>query len=149
MSALVTKTLLEQQVDLIKVLLGHRRGIDQHLMSCVMPHLGNSAREIVLDLVEILDREDAIDPNLACFLDAAIVEIRAAIAAGTRDEKVAIPRERLIGCTEAFETRKVPSPTAEALNAALPQLQALYSATRQAFDFAEAIRLSIRLLDQD
>lgn len=149
MSAMVTRTLLEQQVDLTKVLLGHRRGIDQHLMTRVMPHLGNTAREIVRDLVEILDREDAIDPNLSCFLDAAIAEIRAAIAAGTREEKVAIPRERLIGCTEAFETRKVRSPAAEALDAALPPLQALYTATRQAFDFAEAIRLSIRLLDQD
>lgn len=149
MTGMVTRTLLEQQVELTRTLLERRRGMDLHLLSRVTPHLGDSAQRLIQDLLEILDEEDAINLNLAYFLDGVIGEIRAAIAAGTHEDKVAIPRERLFGCVEAFETRTVLSPTAEALKAALPPLQALYTAAKQALDFAEAVRLSIRLLDQD
>lgn len=149
MTGMVTRTLLEQQVELTRALLERRRGMDLHLLSRVTPHLGDSAQRVIQDLLEVLDEEDAINLNLAYLLDGVIGEIRAAIAAGTHEDKVAIPRERLFGCDEAFETRTVLSPSAEALKAALPPLQALYSAAKQALDFAEAVRLSIRLLDQD
>ena len=149
MTAVVTRTLLEQQVDLTRAVVERRRGMQQHLWSRVMPHLNESAQRAVQDLLEVLNEEDAIDPNLASFLDGVIGEIRTAISAGTREEQVAIPRERLFGCTEAYEARTVLSPAAEALEAALPPLLALYTAARQALDFAEAVRLSMRLLDPD
>lgn len=149
MTGMVTRTLLEQQVQLTRAVLEQRRGMHHHLLSRVMPHLSDNAQQVVRDLLEILDEVDAIDPNLVHFLDWAIAEVRAAIVAGTSEEKVAIPRERLFGCDEAFETSTVLSPAAKALEAALPPLQALYTAARQAFDFAEAVRLSIRLMDQD
>lgn len=149
MSGIVTRTLLEQQVELTRALLERRRGMDLHLLSHVKPHLGDSAQRVIQYLLEVLDEEDAINLNLSYFLDAVIGEIRTAIATGTHEDKVAIPRERLFGCDEAFETRTVLSPSAEALKAALPPLQALHTAAKQALDFAEAVRLSIRLLDQD
>ncbi len=147
MSGMMTKTLLEQQVELTRVLLERRRGMHQQLSSRVIPHLDDSAQRFVQDLLDMLDEEDAINPNLAYFLDGAIAEVRAAIVAGTREDKVAIPRERLFGCDEAYETHTVLSPAAEALDAALPPLKALYTAARQALDFAEAVRLSSRLLE--
>lgn len=149
MTGTVTRTLLEQQVTLTRAVLELRRGMDLHLLSRVEPHLGDGAQQAVQDLLEVLDEEDAIDLNLAYFLDGVIGAMRIAIAAGTHEHKVAITRERLFGCDEAFETSTVLSPTAEALKAALPPLQALYTAAKQALDFAEAVRLSIRLLDQD
>ena len=149
MTAVLTRTLLEQQVDLMRAVLERRRGMHQHLWARVMPHLNDSAQRAVQDLLEVLSEEDAINPDLVTFLDGAIREIRSAIAAGTHEEQVAIPRDRLFGCDEAFDTRRVLSPAAEALEAALPPLQALSTAARQAFDFAEAVRLSMRLLGQD
>ena len=53
------------------------------------------------------------------------------------------------GSTEAFDTRTVLTPAAEALLAALPPLVQLYGAATQALDHAEAIRLSIRLIDRE
>ena len=146
MTAVASRTLLEQQVDLTRTVLGHLHGMDQHLLCRVLPHLGATAQDVVHDLLEALDVEEGIDPNIAYYVDASIAEVRAAIVAGTTREEVAIPRELLIGCAEAFETRTSLSPAAEALNAALPPLVSLYSAVRQALDFAEAIRLSIQLL---
>ncbi|WP_055663409.1 hypothetical protein [Jannaschia seosinensis] len=143
---MASPTLLEQQVDLTRAVLEQLHGMDQHLLCRVLPHLGAAAREVVHDLLEALDVEEGIDPNIAYYVDATIAEVRAAIAAQTTKEEVAIPRERLIGCTEAFETRTSLSPAAEALKAALPPLVSLYRAARQAVDFAEAIRLSIQLL---
>ncbi|WP_144431695.1 hypothetical protein, partial [Jannaschia seosinensis] len=67
--------------------------MDQHLLSHVLPHLGATAREVVRDLLEALDVEEGIDPNIAYYVDAAIAEVRAAIVAGTAQEEVAIPRE--------------------------------------------------------
>ena len=75
--------------------------------------------------------------------------MRTAIAAGTTEEQVPIPREQMIGCAEAFDRRKVRSPAAEALQAALPPLDGLYGAAREARHFAEAIRLSFQLLHPD
>jgi hypothetical protein len=149
MSIGITKNLLEQQVDLTKAVLEQMRDLDRHLISRVKPLLDASGRDIIDDLRFALDLEDGIDPNLAIYLDVAIVEIRNAIAAGTTEEQIAIPRERLIGCSEAFDTRTVLNNGAEALKAALPPLVLLHAATRRAFDHAEAIRLSIRLIDQE
>lgn len=71
------------------------------------------------------------------------------IVVGAREDQVAVPRDRLFGCGEAFKTRTVLCPAAEALQAALRPLQALYAAARQALDLAEAVQLSVRLLNQD
>ncbi|UWQ35784.1 hypothetical protein K3552_09510 [Leisingera aquaemixtae] len=147
MTALPPKTLVEQQVDLVRVVLELRLDMAQHLTSHVMPHLGPDARQAVRETIEFLEEEAGIDGNLPYFLDLAIGEIRIAIAAGTSEEKVAIPRERLIGCTEAYDRHRRLSPEAEALQAALPPLEELHRAARRAVDFAEAIRLSIRMID--
>lgn len=149
MSAVITKALLEQQVELTKPVLAQLRGMDQHLLVRVQPHLDDAGKKVTGDLLEALDIEDGINPNLALFLDVAIAEIRAAIATGTTVEQVAIPRHRLIGCTEASEAREVLSPAAEGLQAALPPLVSLYGAARQALDHAGAIRFGIRLIGQD
>ncbi|QFU07180.1 hypothetical protein PARPLA_00876 [Rhodobacteraceae bacterium THAF1] len=61
-------------------------------------------------------------------------------------EKVAIPRERLIGCAEVLGTRTSLSPAATQREASLPPLESLYSLAKQATGFAEAIRLSTQLL---
>lgn len=149
MSGVVSRTLFEQQVERVGILLQRMRSIDSHLMTCVMPHLPDGARYTIIHLIEVLDEEEEINPNLHFYVDAVLGEMRRAIAAGTTEEQVPIPREQLIGCTEAFDTHKVRSPAAEALQAALPPLEALHGAARQALDFAEAIRLSIRLLHRD
>jgi hypothetical protein len=149
MTALPSKKLVEQLVDLVRVVLELRQDINQHLITRVMPHLGASAREVVRETIEFLDEETDIDSNLPHFLDLAIGEIRIAIAAGTFDEKVAIPADRLIGCTEAFDRQRRLTPTAESLQAALPPLEELYRAAWRAVDFAEAIRMSIRMIDAE
>ena len=64
----------------------------------------------------------------------------------SRDERVPISSELLIGCAEGFDTRKVRTAEAEALHAALPPLEGLYGAAREAIEFAAAIRLSLHLL---
>ncbi|MFY0309418.1 hypothetical protein ACFMBG_05930 [Leisingera sp. D0M16] len=147
MTALPPKTLVEQQVELVRAVLELRSGMSQHLTSHVMPNLEADARQAVRETIEFLDEETGIDGNLPYFLDLAIGEIRIAIAAGTSEEKVAIPRDRLIGCTEAYDRHRRLSPEAETLQAALPPLEELHRAARRAVDFAEAIRLSIRMID--
>jgi hypothetical protein len=143
------KALLEQQVDLTKAVLEQMRVIEGHLISKVTPYLGAWGKEVIEDLRDALDFEDGIDRNLAIYVDNAIVEIRKAIAAGTTEERIAIPREQLIGCSEAFDTRTALTPAAEALQAALPPLITLCAAAQRALDHAEAIRLSIRLIAEE
>lgn len=147
MTAIPPKTLVERQVELVRGVLELRLDMAQHLICNVMPHLGAAARAAVKETIEFLHEETSIDSNLPYFLDLAIGEIRIAIAAGTTEEKVAISRDRLIGCTEAYERHRRLSPEAEALQAALPPLEELHRAARRAVDFAEAIRLSIRMID--
>jgi hypothetical protein len=149
MSVGITKNLLEQQVDLMQAVLEQIGGMEQHFVARAKPHLDASGKDVIDHLRFALDIQDGIDPNLAIYLDVAIVEIRNAIAAVTTEEKVAIPRERLIGCSGAFDTHTVLDPGVEALTAALPPLVSLYAATQQALDHARAIRLSIRLIDQE
>ncbi|WP_422071170.1 hypothetical protein [Tranquillimonas rosea] len=149
MSDAVSRTLFEQQVDLTSSLLQRMQGIESHLLTGVRPHLPGGTGYAIDDLIVALDAEEWIDPNLLFYVDAVLGEMRIAITAGTSEEQVAIPCDQLIGCTEAFDTRKVLSPAAEALQAALPPLEGLYSAAREALHFAEAIRLSFQLLHPD
>ncbi|RVV96524.1 hypothetical protein EKE94_18295 [Mesobaculum littorinae] len=149
MSDAVSRTLFEQQVQLTSILLQSMQGIESHLLTRVRPHLPDGAGNAIDDLIVALDVEEWIDPNLHFYVDAVLGEMRTAIASGTTEEQVPIPREQLIGCTEAFDTRKVLSPAAEALQAALPPLEGLYSAAREALHFAKAIRLSFQLLHPD
>ena len=146
MTALTSRTLLEKLVDLTTVLVQRMQGIDSHLMTHVMPHLPKGARYAISHLIEVLDEEYEIDPNLHFYVDAVLGEMRTAISAGTTEKQVSIPSERLIGCAEAFDTHKVRCSTAEALRAALPPLEALYDAARDALHSAAAIRLSYQLL---
>ena len=139
MSVVISRTLFEQQVALTKVLLQRMQGIDSHLTTRVKPHLPEEARYAVAHLIEALDEEEQIDPNLHFYVDAVLGEMRLAIAAGTTEEQVPIPREQLIGCTVAFDTHKVRSPDAEALQAALPPLEGLYCAAQQALHFAAQV----------
>ena len=148
MTAPMPGALLEQQVELTKRALQLKRGMEQHLTSAVMPHLGGRAVNAVRDLFdELQDDEDGIHPNLAIHLDTVIGDIRKQIAAGAQDEKVAISGRLLIGCSEAVETRRTYSSEAQALQKALPPLEQLYAALREAFDFFNAIRVSLRLLN--
>ncbi|QAX28723.1 hypothetical protein [Leisingera sp. NJS204] len=142
------KNLLEQQVELTRLVLDHREGMQQHLISRVLPHLGEPERTAVEELVEFLDEEDSITPDLAYNLDTVLAEIRMEIAAGTTAEQVAIPRAQLIGCAEAFDTCKSVTPAAEVLQAALPAVEQLYQAVRNALNFAEAVKLSLRMFDE-
>ncbi|CUH38620.1 hypothetical protein JSE7799_01440 [Jannaschia seosinensis] len=150
MNALPSKSLLEQQVDLNRLALSLRRGMRQHLSERVLPHLiGDREQEFIDDLVDALDEDFLLDGDFGHLLDGAAAEIRDAISAGTSEEQVVIPRERMIGGTAAFEMRKTPSPDAEALQAALTPLEEFRRAVWDAVGFAEAIRVSFWMLDQD
>ena len=142
-------TLLERQVDLSRFLLQRIHGIHDHLMDHVVPHLPKRAGSAIDHLIEVLDEDDQIDPNLHFYVDAVLGEMRLAVTAGTTEERVPIPTGLLIGCIEGFDTRRVRTPEAEALYAALPTVEGLYIAAREAIDFSKAIRLSLRLLDAD
>jgi hypothetical protein len=146
MRGLFPQTLFERQVDLTKFLLERMHDIADHLIQRVQPHLPEDNRRVVTELIETLDDEDQIDLNLHFYVDAVLGAMRLAIAAGTHDERVPILPELLIGCVEGFDTRKVRTPEAEALHAALPPLEGLYVAAREAVEFSTAIRLSLRLL---
>ena len=131
MTAPVPKKSLEELVDLTRSVVERRREMAQHLRCNVLPYLGPSAQGIVRDLLlDSLDEEEDITPDLAIFIDTAIVEVREAIAAGTTEKRIPIPRELLIGCEEAYDTETVLSPEAKALKAALLDLEGFYNATR-------------------
>ena len=143
------QTLFERQVDLTRFLLQRMHGIDSHLIKCVRPHLPEDNRYVVAELIETLDDEEQIDPNLHFYVDAVLGAMRLAIAAGTHDERVPISPDLLIGCVEGFDTRKVRTPEAEALYSALPPVESLHVAAREAIEFAIAVRLSLHLLHAD
>ncbi|MFA8388373.1 MAG: hypothetical protein ACEPO2_22380 [Pelagibaca sp.] len=150
MNGLVTPSLLEQQVALTRMALDFRRGMRDFLASEVMPHLDCSVTgDAVDELMDYLDEERPLHAILLFLVDAARTEIRQAIEDGTSTEQVAIPRERLIGCAAAVETRKVLSPNAKALQAALPPIDRLYDAARNAVEFAEAIRESLWMIQHN
>ncbi|MFA8388372.1 MAG: hypothetical protein ACEPO2_22375 [Pelagibaca sp.] len=79
-------------------------------------------------------------------IEGAIAILRKAIADGISEEKVAIPKDRLIGCASAYDTRNALSRKAKALQAALPVMEELSRSVRTARDVAEAVRLSRCLL---
>ena len=121
----------------------------QHLRSQVIPHLSPGARDAAKDAVDLLEQEGGIDESLAHVLATAISEIHDAIKAGTFEEQIPIPQERLIGCAKVFDTHRRLTPEAEALQAALPTLEELCRAVRKAVDFSDAVKSSVRMLDQD
>lgn len=149
MTAFPPNTLVEQQVELVRVVLELRPGMSQHLISNVLPHLGAEARKEVRQTIGFLDEETGVDGNLPDILDLTVRKIRIAITEGTSVVKVPIPRERLIGCSEAFDRHRRLSPEAEALQAGLAPLEELHRAARRAINFAEAIRLSIRMIEAE
>ncbi len=120
--------------------------MDSHLLSDVLPHLDEPARWIVRDLIEHIQEEDAVHPDLLVYLDTSIVAVRKAIEAGRIVKQSPIPRERLIGCSEAFDTETTYSPAAAALQVALPPVERLFQAAREMHEFAEAIRLGLKLV---
>ncbi len=141
------RNLFEKQVDLTRALIALHRSMDMHIALEVMPHLDSGSRDVVRDLLEHLREEDAVHPDLLVYLDTSIHEIRKAITAGKIIEQVPIPREQLIGCTEAFDTQTSYTPAAKALQAALPPMERLQKAAQEAHELAEAIRLSLKLVE--
>lgn len=149
MNALPPMTLMERQVDLVREALDHQAGMQAHLNAGVLPHLRAAERAASQDLAAFLDEETDITPDLARRIEMALAEVRRAISAGTTVERVPIPPGRLIGCSEAYDNRRVLSPAAESLQGALPPIEAFHQAVRGALHFAEAFRQSLRLLDID
>jgi hypothetical protein len=141
------RNLFEQQVDLTRALIALHRSMDMHIALEVMPHLDIGGRDAVRDLLEHLREEDAVDPDLLVYLDTSIHEVRNAIKAGKIIEQLPIPGERLFGCTEAFDTKTSYTPAAKALQAALPPMERLQKAAQEAHELAEAIRLSLKLVE--
>ena len=143
------RSLFEKQVELTRLLVALYRSMDMHLTLEVIPHFDGRALEVVRNLVEHLREEDAAHPDLVVYIDPAVHEIRKAIAAGKIVGQSPIPRERMIGCTKAFDTQASCTPAAEALQAALPPMERFLKAAREAHEFAEAIRLSLALFDME
>lgn len=102
-----------------------------------------------MGFIEHLHEQDGVHPDLLVYLETSIIGIRKAIAAGMIVNQTPIPRERLIGCSEAFDTHNSYTPAAGALQAALPPMERLCQAAREAHEFTEAIRLSRKLVDME
>lgn len=136
-------------VNLVRLSIGLRRGMREHLLCNVAPHIGTDGLTCVQELAKYLDTEDGLHSELAEQLGVVIDTIRATIIAGTRQERIQIPPQRLIGCKLAYDTHPVRSEAAEALVTALPQIVAFHSAVRQALDLAEALRVSIQIIAPD
>lgn len=142
-------TLFDQQVALVHTVVAMRHGMADHLTKRVLPHLEPDAQDIVHDAIEFLEEQEDIGVNLLCLVDLALGEVRKAIAAGTSEKRVRIPRERLIGATEAYDVYRVLSPEAEALTAALLPITELVKAANQLVHFAKAVRLSADIVNLD
>jgi hypothetical protein len=136
-------------VSLVRFAIGLRRGMPEHLLCNVAPHISTDGLTCVQELATYLDTEDGLHSELTEQLGVVIDTIRAAIIEGTRQERVQIPPERLIGCKLAYDTQHVRSEAAEALITALPQVVAFHSAVRQALDLAEALRVSMQMIAPD
>jgi hypothetical protein len=142
-------TLFDQQVALVHTVVAMRHGMADHLRKRVLPHLDPDAQDIVHDTIEFLEEQEDIGVNLLCLVDLALGEVRKAIAAGTSEKRVPIPRERLIGVAEGYDVYKVLSPEAEALRAALLPITELVKAADQLVQFSKAIRLSADIVNLD
>jgi hypothetical protein len=136
-------------VNLVRLSIGLRRGMSEHLLCNVAPHIATDCLTNVQELATYLDNEDGLHSELAEQLSVVIDTIRATITAGTRQERVQIPPERLIGCKLAYDTHPVRNEAAEALFTALPQIVAFHSAVRQALDLAEALHVSMQMIAPD
>jgi RecA/RadA recombinase len=136
-------------VNLVRLSIGLRRGMSEHLLCNVAPHISTDGLMCVKELATYLDTADGLHPELAEQLGVVIDTIRATITAGTRQERIQIPPQRLIGCKLAYDTHPVRSEAAEALFTALPQIVAFHSAVRQAIDLAEALRVSMQMIAPD
>ncbi len=137
MSLASSRSLFDHQFELVRIVVAMRHGMADHLRQRVLPHLDPDARERVEDTIEFLDAHD----------DIVLAEVRKAIAAGTSEKRVPIPRERLIGTSEAYDVYRVLSQQAEALTAALLPIEELAKATSQLVQFAEAVRLSADIVN--
>ncbi|MBJ3764374.1 hypothetical protein ILP92_16660 [Maribius pontilimi] len=141
-------TLFDQQVALVHAVIALRHGMAEHLRTRVLPHLERDAQETVQDTIQFLEEHDEdIGINLLCLVDIARAEVRKAIAAGTSEKRVPIPRERLIGLEEAYDVYKVLSREAEALTAALLPIEELVKAASRLVQFATAVRLSVDIVN--
>ncbi|SFB14837.1 hypothetical protein SAMN05421688_3243 [Poseidonocella pacifica] len=145
----MTRTPFQEQVDLVRALIGLSRGLDRHIETSVFPHVGERERDIISDLVDHLRDETVAHPDFCVYLDTAIVEIRRAISSGTHEARVPIPKERLLCGTEAYDVERKLTPEADALRAALPRIEEVYRAAVVVQDFAEAVRISLDLLDKE
>lgn len=143
------ETLFDRQVELVHVVIALREGMADHLRDQVLPHLNPAARETVRDTIAFLEDHNDVGINLLCLIDIARAEVRNAIAAGTSTRKVAIPRDHLIGLTDAHATFEVVSADAEALTAALPPIDALVQAAERLVQFAKAVLLSADIVSLD
>lgn len=144
-----TETLFDRQVELVHAVIALREGMADHLRDQVLPHLAPATRETVWDPIAFLEDHDEVGINLLCLIDIARAEVRNAIATGTSTRKVAIPRDHLIGLTEAHDTLKAVSADAEALTAALPPIDALVQAAERLVQFAKAVLLSADIVSLD
>ncbi|QFU07170.1 hypothetical protein PARPLA_00886 [Rhodobacteraceae bacterium THAF1] len=142
-------SLFENQVDMTRNLLAQCRGMRRHLTLHVLPNLSDSDQFVVECLMDNLVDEEPTHTNLISHLDNSLGEIRAAIEAGTTEERVPIPAERLIGTSEAFDTYKSLTPAAEALKDALPPVERLLQTALDVQDFAKAVRLTLDLIDRE
>lgn len=146
---MISTTLFDQQVALVHSVVGLRHGMAEHLRTRVLPYLDSDAQETVGDTIEFLQEQEDIGINLLCLIDIARAEVRKAIAAGTSETRVPIPRERLIGIDEAYDVYRVLSPEAEALTAALLPIEELVKAASRLVQFAQAVRLSADIVNLD
>ena len=128
------------------MVVSYRRTMPDHLLTQIVPHMPSGDLGAIDELIRCLTETDGLHENLAAHLERAITVIRAGVAAGTERREVAIPPERLIGCDTAHDVVDVLSPAAEALRTALPAVEALSRATRQALDFAEGVRVNRQML---
>ncbi|MBS1302522.1 hypothetical protein [Loktanella sp. SALINAS62] len=140
-------TLFDQQVELVHAVVTLRHGMADHLRKRVLPHLDLDAQEVVDETIAFLEGVEDIGINLLCLIDIARGEVRKAIAAGTSEKRVPIPRERLIGNREAYDVYRVINPDAEALKVALPPIEELVRATERLVQFAKAVRLSADIVN--
>ena len=143
------RSLTAELFDIVRMAVGYRRTMPDHLLTQIVPHMSSGDRIAIDDLIRCLTETDGLHDDLADHLERAIAAIRDSIAAGTERREVPIPPERLIGCDAAHDKVDVLSLAAEALRAALPAVEALSRATRHALDFAEDVRVSRQMLSAE
>lgn len=146
MSGAATRSLTAELFDIVRMAVGYRRTMTDHLLTQVVPHMPSGDTGAIADLIRCLTETDGLHEDLADHLERALAAIRGCIAAGTARREVPIPPQRLIGCDAAHDIVDVLSPAAEALRAALPAVEALSRATRHSLDFAEGVRVSRQML---